>query len=140
MEEAAGALASGGRCVLLLGGDALRRGPHPPCHPARVHAEMFPARQERGSGVPAVERPAYRADAVAAQLDGAEYLVPAGARPPVAFFAYPGEPGDLRPPGCATVVPTEDGDDVADALERPAERVGAAREPAPGPSAMLTSR
>ena len=68
---------------------------------ARVLCETFPARLERGAGLPAVERLAYFAEAATAQLAGARHVVLAGAPHPVSFFAYPGKPSDLVPDGCA---------------------------------------
>jgi len=65
-----------------------------------VLCETFPARLERGAGVPAVERLAYFAEAAEAQLDGAAHLILAGAKSPVSFFAYPGKRSDLVPDGC----------------------------------------
>ena len=62
--------------------------------------ETFPARLERGAGVPTVERLAYFAEAAQGQLDGARHLILAGAVSPVSFFAYPGKASDLVPEGC----------------------------------------
>lgn len=76
---------------------------------ARWFCETFPARLERGAGVPAVERLAYFAEVAAAQLDGAKHLVLAGAKSPVSFFAYPGRPSDLVPAGCEVHVLAEHG-------------------------------
>ena len=67
---------------------------------ARLLCETFPARLERGAGLPAVDRLAYLAEAATAQLEGARHLILAGARSPVSFFAYPGKPSDLVPEGC----------------------------------------
>ncbi|MGC2652040.1 MAG: acetolactate synthase large subunit, partial [Mycobacterium sp.] len=92
--------------VLLVGGDATHR---PGLTAAariagatgcRWFCETFPARLERGAGVPAVDRIAYFAEAAVAQLDGAKHLVLAGAAAPVSFFAYPGKPSNLVPAGC----------------------------------------
>ena len=64
---------------------------------ARLLAETFPARMERGAGLPAVDRLAYLAEQAEAQLAGVEHLILAGARSPVSFFAYPGQRSDLVP-------------------------------------------
>jgi len=66
----------------------------------RLLAETFPARMERGAGVPNVDRLAYLIEVAEAQLTGVRHLVLAGARSPVSFFAYPGQdqvahPGQL---------------------------------------------
>ncbi len=68
---------------------------------ARLFAETFPARLERGAGRPPVERLAYLAEFTAMQLEGIRHLVLVDARSPVSFFAYPGRPSDLVPTGCA---------------------------------------
>ena len=68
---------------------------------AQLFCETFPARLERGAGLPAVERIAYLAEAATAQLAGIKHLILAGAASPVSFFAYPGKPSDLVPEGCA---------------------------------------
>ena len=67
---------------------------------ARWYCETFPTRLERGAGIPAVDRIAYFAEAVAGQLAGTKHLVLAGAASPVSFFAYPDKPSDLVPEGC----------------------------------------
>jgi acetolactate synthase I/II/III large subunit len=107
------ALRSGEPTVLMVGGDATR-GPGlaaaariAQATGARLLCETFPARLERGAGVPAVERLAYFAEAAAAQLNGAKHLVLAGAKSPVSFFAYPGMPSDLVPAGCEVHVLAE---------------------------------
>lgn len=106
LEPAAAALKSGAPCIVLIGGDATRRGGLEAAGRiaaatgARVLCETFPARLERGAGLPAVERLAYLGEMAAAQLDGARHIILAGARRPVTFFAYPGKPGDLVPDGC----------------------------------------
>ena len=97
---------SGESAAILIGGDATRGAGLTAgariaaATGARWYCEVFPTRLERGAGVPAVERIAYFAEAVAAQLDGAKHLILAGAAAPVSFFAYPGKPSDLVPEGC----------------------------------------
>lgn len=131
VESAAKALRSGERCVLMLGGRALRRPALDTADRivratgARLFGETFPARQERGAGIPAVPRLAYRGEDARAQLAGAEHLILVGARPPVTFFAYPGESGDLRPEGCTVHILATGADDVDGALEHLADLVGA---------------
>ncbi|GAA1839998.1 acetolactate synthase large subunit [Actinomadura bangladeshensis] len=130
LEPAAAALASGEPCVVLIGGDATRRGGLEAAGRiaaatgARVLCETFPARLERGAGLPAVERLAYLGEMAAAQLDGARHIILAGARRPVTFFAYPGKPGDLVPDGCQVH------DLGADALGPLADAVGGDAVPA----------
>lgn len=103
---AADILNSGSPTVLLIGGDATRGAGLAAAvriaerTGAKVLCETFPARLQRGAGVPSVERLAYFAEAAEAQLAGAEHLILAGASSPVSFFAYPGRPSDLVPTGC----------------------------------------
>ena len=100
------ALRSGEPTVILVGGDATRRSGLEAAarlaqrFGARLFCETFPARLERGAGIPAVERIAYFGEAAAAQLDGTRHLILAGAVSPVTFFGYPGKPSDLVPQGC----------------------------------------
>jgi len=132
-------LASGEPTVVLVGGDAMRERPLRAAAQiaagagARLLSETFPARAERGGGLPDVDRLAYLAEFAAMQLSGARHLVLVGALAPVSFFAYPGKASDLVPDGCEVHVLAAPGDDAAGALEALAERfpTGAA---APGPA------
>ena len=131
----AGLLRSGERCLILIGGAATRE---PGLRAtsrigvgtgARLLVETFPARLERGAGLPAIERVGYLAEHVEAQLAGVEHLILAGTRAPVSFFAYPGRPSDLVPDGCTVHVLASGTDDSVDALERLADLVAPAAEP-----------
>ncbi len=98
---------------------------------AKLLAETFPARIERGAGRVPVERLAYLAEFAAMQLDGLAHLVLVDAKSPVSFFAYPGKASDLVPEGCAVhVLAAPDGDPAA-ALAALAEAVGAPADAAP---------
>ncbi len=57
---------------------------------ARLLAEPFPARLERGAGLPGVERLAYLGEIAMAQMAGLSHLLLVDARSPVSPFAYPG--------------------------------------------------
>ncbi len=135
--SAAAALRSGEPCVILLGGPAMRRpglaaASRIACAPgARLLSETFPARIERGAGVPAVDRLAYLAEFAVAQMAGARRLILAGARAPVSFFAYPGQPSSLVPAGTQVDVLAADGDDVCGALESVAGLVAPDAKPQP---------
>ena len=135
VEEIAGVLRSGGQCLLLIGGAATRE---PALRAAsrigvgtgaRLLVETFPARFERGAGLPAIERVGYLAEHVEAQLAGVEHLILAGTRAPVSFFAYPGRPSDLVPAGCTVHVLAGGGDDSVDALQRLADLVARDADP-----------
>ena len=148
MEEIAARLGADGPAALLLGGVALRT---PALTAARraadglgakLLAETFPARLQRGAGIPAVERLAYLGEMAAAQLEGLRHLVLVDAKAPVSFFAYPGRPSYLVPEGCQVHTLAAPGEDVLGSLLALAEAVGAGPHPAdlPAPSLPALSR
>ena len=135
VEDAAAALRDAGAGgLLLLGGDACRAdGLRAAARTSastgcRVLLETFPARQERGGGLPAPARLPYLPGPAREALAGVTTLVLAGAREPVSFFGYPGQDSHLIPDG-ARVVPLATRDsaaaaalaDLADALDAPAQ-------------------
>ncbi|GGG20232.1 acetolactate synthase I/II/III large subunit [Rhodococcoides trifolii] len=128
-------LASQQNTVILLGGPALgERGLRAASRIAAatgVHllAECFPARLERGAGVPNVDRVAYLAEAAQEQFDGVTRILLAGAVSPVSFFAYPGKVGDLVPEGCVVETLAGLDQDIVGALEAVARDVAAEAEP-----------
>jgi acetolactate synthase-1/2/3 large subunit len=92
---------------------------------AKLLAETFPARLERGAGRVPVDRLAYLAEFAAMQLEGLHHLVLVDAKSPVSFFAYPDKASDLVPEGCTVhVLAGPDGDPAA-ALAALADAVGA---------------
>jgi acetolactate synthase-1/2/3 large subunit len=92
---------------------------------AKLLCETFPARLERGAGIPAVERLGYLAEFTQAQLAGVRHLVLVDARAPVSFFAYPGTPSVLVPDDCEVHQLAGGTDDAALALEQLADALGA---------------
>ncbi|MHB1519386.1 MAG: acetolactate synthase large subunit [Acidimicrobiales bacterium] len=123
--EAARALRSGEPTAVLVGGRALvgtaleQASDLAAATGARLLAETFPARLERGAGRPPVERLAYLAELTVMQLEGVRHLVLLDARSPVSFFAYPGKPSDLVPSGCEVhqvAGPSDDAVEVVAAL------------------------
>ncbi|MCB1500083.1 MAG: acetolactate synthase large subunit [Bauldia sp.] len=120
-----------GDAMLFLGGDALRAQPLAAAHRiaaatgARLMAETFSARMERGHGRFAIDRLPYNIGPGLAALAGVRHLVLVGADDPVAFFAYPGQPGRFAHPETAVTALSRPGEDGADALARLAERLGA---------------
>ena len=137
ISAAAAALASGEPCLILLGGSGLHeRGLLAASRlaagaSARLLAETFPARHERGAGRPAVQRLPYLAEFATAQLNGVRHLILAGARAPVSFFAYPGLPESLVPDDCQVHVLAEPGEDVAASLAALADLAAAGARPEP---------
>lgn len=136
VEAVAGVLRSGEPAAILVGGTAVReRGLRAAAAVAgatgaRMLGETFPANLERGAGLPPLERLGYLAEFMEAQLAGVRHLVLAGAAAPVSFFAYPGRPSDLVPPGCRVHQLARPGDDVPAALEDLAGAVGTSPEAA----------
>lgn len=144
IESAAAVLNSGEPCVLLIGQAATRRDGLEAADRiatatgARLFCETFPARLERGAGLPAIDRLAYLAEMAAAQLSGARHIILAGARRPVSFFAYPDRPSDLVPDGCRVHVLAGDGDDALGALGHLADLVAKGIDPSPQPALRPT--
>jgi acetolactate synthase-1/2/3 large subunit len=132
VDGVAKALRSGQRAALLLGGTALRaRGLRAASRIAATTgawllAETFPPNLERGAGIPSIDRLAYLAEMAQAQLAGVEHLILIDTKSPVSFFAYPGKPSDLVPPGCTVHTLVRPGEDAPEALEALAETLGAA--------------
>lgn len=124
-------LRAGGRNAFLLGGRALRE----PCivaaarvaarTGAKLFAEVFPTRIERGAGLPYVERIAYFAELASVQLAGLDNLILVDAKSPVSFFAYPGKKSDLVPEGCTVHTLAGPTDDVQGSLDELVARVDA---------------
>lgn len=123
--------AAGPRAALLLGGRALREpalvaaAKVAAATGARLLAETFPTRLERGAGLPPVERIAYLAELAGVQLAAFEQLVLVDAKAPVSFFAYPGKPSELVPPGCSVHTLSTPGEDAATSLTALVEALGA---------------
>lgn len=142
VSAAAAVLRSAEPTVVLLGGSALRdetalanAGRIAAATGTQLLAETFPARMRRGAGLPAVTRLGYLAEQVAHQLTGVRHMVLAGARSPVSFFAYPGQPSELVPDGCTVHRLAHDGtDDVVDALAHLADLVAPDRTPGRTPA------
>jgi acetolactate synthase-1/2/3 large subunit len=140
IEGAAAALRAGAECVILLGGDALRRpgleaaSRIAAATGARLLGETFPARLERGAGRPGLERLAYLAEFAQAQLAGTRQLILAGARAPVSFFAYPDLPSSLVPDGAGVHTLARPGEDVCAALASLAGDVAPDTRPQPQPA------
>ena len=106
LADAVAALQGDGKVMILLGGRALRDPGLTAAHQisdatgAGVLAETFPARLERGAGVPTIDRLAYLAEFAQMQLDGVDHIILIGAAAPVSFFAYPGKASVLTPENC----------------------------------------
>jgi acetolactate synthase-1/2/3 large subunit len=131
IDAAARALRSGQPCALLLGGRALRAAPLRDASRiagklgARLFCETFPARLERGAGLPSIERLHYLAEMTVQQLGGVAHLIAVDAKPPVSFFAYPNKPSYLVPDGCQVHVLSSGAQNPVLALRALVEALGA---------------
>ena len=102
VEAVARVLHAGTPTVLLLGDRALSArgqvaaGRIAAATGARLYAETFPARTERGGALPDIDRLPYFPEAAIQALDGAQVVL-AGAIAPVAYFGYEGLPSRLAP-------------------------------------------
>ncbi|RJQ83091.1 acetolactate synthase large subunit [Amycolatopsis panacis] len=135
VQAIADVLRGGEPVALLIGGDACRAAGLratsriAEATGAKAFTETFPARIERGAGLPHVERLGYLAEQARYQLDGVRHLIVAGAKAPVSFFAYPGMPSELAPDGARVHMLAAPGQDVAAALGEVAALVAADTEP-----------
>lgn len=122
VDAVAAALRSGGRFVFLLGDGALSaRGQQAAARIAAAtgatcFSETFPARTERGGGLPDIDRLPYFPEPAIAALKDARVVL-AGALPPVAYFGYEGLPSELAPAE-ALVTLAEPGEAADAALEQ----------------------
>lgn len=136
VEEAARLLKGAVKPALLVGGAGLSAEGVAACARlsaagVRVLTETFAARQARGEGRAPLERLPYFAEVALETLKGVDLLLLAGAKPPVAFFAYPNTPGVLTPPGAASFSLGGPETDAAAALLALAERIGAPQVQSP---------
>ena len=104
---------------------------------AKLFAETFPARWERGGDLPQIERLAYFPEQARATFAGLEVLVVADAPDPVAFFGYRDQESELAPRGAIARLSGPE-EDAEDALEALADELGAPTRapatPAPPPA------
>jgi len=153
VDEVARTLRSGGTgATLLMNGAALSArglelaGKVAAATGARLLTDTFVTRQARGAGRVDAPRLPYFGEQALAVLQGTRELILVGTKAPVSFFAYPGQPSELTPEGCAVhtlATPEEDG--VA-ALQMLVDALGAERaapalsplERPPIPSGPLT--
>ena len=133
------ALRSGEPCGILIGGRACRgeelraAGRIAAGTGAKFLCETFPARLERGAGIPAPERIAYLGELAAWQLGELRHLVVVDSKAPVAFFAYPDKPSVLTPEGCEIHVLAAPGEDALGALTALADELGVSSDESIGP-------
>lgn len=130
LRQAAAAIRSGGRTMLMLSGVALRAnalevaGRIAKSTGVRLIAQQSNARMERGVGRVPIDRVPYPVGQALEVLKDVENLVLVGAKAPVAFFAHPGKPSVMTPEACSIIELAEPGDDLLQALERLADELG----------------
>ena len=117
--------------MLLLAGVALREKPMQDAARiaaktgCRMMAPLSNARMERGAGRVAIDRVPYPVNLAVERLQDVRHMVLVGAKPPVGFFGYPGKPSAMTHPDCAFHVLADEDEDLADALMRLADEIGA---------------
>jgi len=136
IREAARALSSGKRATIILGAGALRADALETAAriAAATGAELFSqhsARHQRGAGRVPVKPIPSPIDATIAALSGFELAICIGARAPVGFFAYPGKPSEMLPPGCQTIGLGTPQDDLPLTLEMLCDELGARKAQVP---------
>ena len=96
----------------------------------RLLCDTFAPRIDRGAGRVTLERIPYFAEQIVEFLGELEQLILVGAKPPVAFFAYPNKPSWCLPPDCKILCLAQDFEDGPEALARLAEDLGQPAKPA----------
>ncbi len=130
VEAAAAALRAPGS-LLLLGGEALTEdglllaGRIADATGCKLLTEWSNARLERGAGRVSVSRIPYPVEQALEVLAPYRRIVLMGARPPVAFFAYPDKPGVLTAAGVEFVDLAHPGSDIRGGLRALASATGA---------------
>jgi acetolactate synthase-1/2/3 large subunit len=137
VDQAARILRAGEPTLLLLAGPALGErgldlaGRIAAATGARIMAQTFNARTERGAGRVPIERVPYPVDLAVKALAEFRQVILVGSKEPVAFFAYPDKPSVLTAPGCQCHVLARPEEDLIGALEALADTLGARRHAAP---------
>jgi acetolactate synthase-1/2/3 large subunit len=136
IDQAAAALGSGQKTMILIRGAALReRGLHAAGRiaattGARIACDTFAPHCQRGAGRVKVERIPYFAEQIVEFMKGVQQLILVGASPPVSFFAYPNKPSWCTPEDCRILYLAHPHEDGVVALEALADAVKASRQPA----------
>lgn len=133
IQQAARVLRSGQPTLVVLVGSALREGALADAHRiaaatgARLITPMSNARVSRGRGRLAVDRIPYSGDVARDKLGEIRHVILVGAPAPVTFFAYPGKSPRPYPEDALLHVLARPEEDLAEALARLADELGAAR-------------
>ena len=131
VDAVAQALRNGRRTAILLAGNSLDEAPLlaagriAAATGARLLCDTFTARLARGAGRVPIERIPYFSEQIVDTLADVEQLVLVGAKPPVAFFAYPDKPSTGLPSTAEVLVLAHPHEDSAGALVALCNAVGA---------------
>lgn len=133
VRDIAGIVTTKSQVMLMIGGAALRE--KPALDAARIAKKiggrvMAPganARMARGAGRAPIGRVPYVIELAVDALKDVRHMVLVGAKPPVGFFGYPGKPSAMTHPDCEFHVLADEDQDLADALARLADEIGAAK-------------
>ncbi|WP_416053349.1 acetolactate synthase large subunit [Cupriavidus basilensis] len=142
VQQAARLLRSGQPTLIVLAGTALREAPLADAHriaaatDARLITPMSNARVSRGRGRFNVDRVPYSGDVARDKLAGIRNVILVGAPPPVTFFAYPGKSPRPYPEDAEIHVLARPEQDLAEALVRLADELGAPSVPVPVPASV----
>jgi acetolactate synthase-1/2/3 large subunit len=123
--------------LMILGNGALRAGALADASRiaaatgAKLLAQQSNNRIERGRGRHPIERVPYFGGPALAATKGTEHVVLVGARKPVAFFAYPGQPGYHVPEDATVHELARVEHDLSAALRALADELGAPAVPPP---------
>jgi acetolactate synthase-1/2/3 large subunit len=131
VEHAATMLRSGLRTAILIAGNALygsglvAAGRIAAATGAKLLAPYPLTRLHRGAGIPRVDRVQYVLEQGIEQFKDFRQLILVGARPPVAYFAYPGKSSVFTSPECQIHTLAKLGEDYVGALDALAEALSA---------------
>jgi acetolactate synthase-1/2/3 large subunit len=137
INAAANALKAASRPALLLSGRTLLREPLElagriaAATGARLYCDFLAPRLQRGAGRVPVQRLSYFGEQVLQELQGTDLLLLIEADPLVAFFAYPGKPSELVPPGTLALQLARRTDDGVSALSALADLTGGSSNASP---------
>ena len=131
VENAAKAIREAKNPLLLVGGDALRAhnlemaGRIAAKTGAKIMSEGFNSRLDRGAGRVQINRIPYVVELAKETLAPFDKVIMIGAKPPVAFFAYPDKSSTLYPDSCEMVPLSSVEEDIAQSLEDLADALDA---------------
>jgi acetolactate synthase I/II/III large subunit len=147
--EAVRQLGKDRKVALILGGRALRKdsllkaAAIQKATGCELLCETFPARIEKGLGLPAVKRIPYFHQAAVEELSQYQTIILVGAKKPVSFFGWPGSPGSYVNERQALICLTENPMDGETAMSYLAEALNVSRQAVkivPGTSASGGTR